>query len=127
MTTPADEQYTEASFWEKLKKFGKKAGVKVVYTALLLFYCLRDGNVPPWAKTVIVGALAYFINPVDAIPDVVPVVGFTDDLGALVAALGTVAVYINDDIRHKARTRLAEWFGADALEELAELDQKLVK
>ena len=53
------EHYSEESFWEKIKKYGKKAGYKVVYAALLLFYCLKDGNVPAWAKTVIIGSLVY--------------------------------------------------------------------
>ncbi|MBE7682235.1 YkvA family protein [Paenibacillus sp. P13VS] len=121
----ASDQYSEDSFWEKIKKFGKKAGSKVVYTALLLFYCLTDKDVPIWAKAVITGALTYFISPVDAIPDVVPVVGFTDDLGALVAALGTVAIYIDADIKEKAKTKLVEWFGLESLEDLEEIDSKI--
>jgi uncharacterized membrane protein YkvA (DUF1232 family) len=119
------DHYSEESFWEKIKKFGKKAGYKVVYAALLLFYCLKDGNVPAWAKTVIIGSLAYFIVPVDAIPDLVPVAGFSDDLGSLVAALGIVAVYINEAIRQKAKAKLSEWFGADCLEDLEDIDNKL--
>ncbi|PEO50494.1 hypothetical protein CN563_02685 [Bacillus sp. AFS026049] len=51
-----------------MKKFGKKAGVKVVYVALLLFYTLQKPTTPVWAKTVIVGALGYFILPIDLIP-----------------------------------------------------------
>lgn len=119
------DQYSEESFWEKIKKFGKKAGYKVVYAALLLFFCLKDGNVPAWAKTVIIGALAYFISPVDAIPDIVPVAGFTDDLGSLAAALGIVAVYINDDIKQKAKSKLVDWFGEDCLDDLDDIDSKL--
>ncbi|WP_211217597.1 YkvA family protein [Paenibacillus ginsengihumi] len=121
------DHYSEDSFWEKLRKFGKKAGYKVVYAALLLFYCLKDGNVPAWAKTVIIGSLAYFISPLDAIPDIVPVAGFTDDLGSLVAALGIVAVYINEDIRQKAKVKLAEWFGDDCLDDLGDIDDKFSK
>lgn len=121
------DHYSEDSFWEKIRKFGKKAGYKVVYAALLLFYCLKDGNVPAWAKTVIIGSLAYFISPLDAIPDIVPVAGFTDDLGSLVAALGIVAVYINDDIRQKAKSKLADWFGADCLDDLGDIDDKFSK
>lgn len=119
------DQYSEDSFWEKIKKFGKKAGSKVVYVALLLFYCLKDGDVPVWAKTVIVGSLAYFISPVDAIPDIVPVAGYTDDLGSLVAALGIVAAYINEDIKQKAKAKLVDWFGADCLDDLEDIDNKI--
>lgn len=117
--------YSEEAFWGKIKKFGKKAGCKVVYAALLLFYCLKDKKVPPWAKTVIIGALAYWISPLDAIPDLMPVAGYTDDLGTLLAALGVVATHINDDIRQKARVKLNDWFGQGCQEQLGEIDEKL--
>jgi uncharacterized membrane protein YkvA (DUF1232 family) len=78
-----------------------------------------------WAKTVIMRALAYFISPIDAIPDLVPVAGFSDDLGSLAAALGIVAVYINDDIKQKAKIKLVEWFGEDCLDDLEDIDSKL--
>ena len=127
MAENLSDQYSEESFWEKIKKFGKKAGSKVVYSALLLFYCMKDGDAPVWTKTVIIGALAYFISPIDAIPDLVPIVGYTDDLGALVAALGTVAAYINDDIRQKAKAKLADWFGSDSQDDVADIDDKFSK
>ncbi|WP_337588321.1 YkvA family protein [Paenibacillus gorillae] len=85
-----NDQYSEEYLGEKIKKFGKKAGYKIVYAALLLFFSLKDGNVPAWAKTVINRALTYFTSPVNAIPDIFPVAGFTDDLGALFAALGVI-------------------------------------
>jgi len=127
MAENMSEQYSEDSFWEKIKKFGKKAGYKVVYAALLLYYCMKDGNAPPWTKTVIIGALAYFISPIDAIPDIVPVAGYTDDLGVLIAALGTVAAYIDDDVRQKAKAKLKDWFGAGCLDDLGDIDAKLTK
>lgn len=125
LSTHNNDDFTEDSFWEKVKTFAKKAGVKVIYAALLLFYCLKDKDVPAWAKTVIIGALAYFISPVDAIPDVVPVVGFSDDLGALVAALGIVSVFIDKDIKKKAKTKLSDWFGDDILDDVDDIDGKL--
>lgn len=125
--TSIHEHYSEESFWEKIKRFGKKAGAKVVYAALLLFYCLKDRDVPAWAKTTIIGALAYFISPVDVIPDVMPVAGFTDDLGTLIAALAVVAVYINDDIKLKAQEKVTEWFGLESLEEIKDIDAKIAK
>ena len=59
----------------------------------------------------IFGALAYFISPVDAIPDIIPMAGFTDDLGALAAAIGMVAMYITDDVKAQARQKWLTWFG----------------
>jgi uncharacterized membrane protein YkvA (DUF1232 family) len=60
---------------------------------------------------VIYGALAYFVLPTDAIPDVIPVVGFSDDLGALAAAMGTVALYVDDNVKRLTAIKLREWFG----------------
>ncbi|MFC4779566.1 YkvA family protein [Paenibacillus sp. GCM10023252] len=113
MNYESGQLYSEATFWNKVKRFGRTAGSKVVYHALLLFYALQSPKVPAWAKTVIIGALAYFISPLDAIPDIVPAAGYTDDLGTLAAALGTIAVYINDDIRNKAADKLASWFSME--------------
>ncbi|RJE90732.1 DUF1232 domain-containing protein [Paenibacillus sp. 1011MAR3C5] len=123
----SNSNYTDESFWEKLKKFAKKAGCKVVYAALLLYFALQNPKTPAWAKTVIIGALAYFISPVDAIPDITPVVGFSDDLGALAAALAIVAVYIDDEVKSKARAKLSDWFGPDSLDDIADIDEKLNK
>ncbi|MBT2605311.1 DUF1232 domain-containing protein [Bacillus sp. ISL-53] len=66
-TTKYSDNFSEDSFWKKIKKIGKKAGVKVVYVALLLFYTLQKPTTPVWAKTVIIGALGYFILPIDLI------------------------------------------------------------
>jgi uncharacterized membrane protein YkvA (DUF1232 family) len=56
-------------------------------------------------------SLGYFIFPIDAIPDVTPVVGYADDLGTLAAAIATVAVYINDKVKINAANKLRDWFG----------------
>lgn len=102
--------YSDQSFWEKLKRFAKHAGAKVVELALQLYYTAQEPGTPTWAKSVIYGALAYFILPVDAIPDVIPVAGFTDDLGALAAAVACVAMYLTPEVRRKAKQKMREWF-----------------
>ena len=107
----SEKYYTESKFWDKLKKFGKKAGSSVVYAVLLLYYTLQKPEVPKKTKAIIIGALGYFILPVDLIPDMMLGVGYTDDLGALGVALFQVAMYIDDDIKNKARVKLADWFG----------------
>ena len=73
-------------FWDKLKAIAKKAGKAVMRPALILWYTFLKPTTPLWAKAVIVGALIYLITPIDAIPDYLPVVGFTDDAAALAAA-----------------------------------------
>lgn len=106
------EAFSDDSFWEKIKNFAKKAGKEVIEKALILYYVLQEENVPVWTKSVIVGALGYFISPIDAIPDIAPVIGFSDDFGVMVATLATIAKYVTDEIKAKAKAKLEEWFGA---------------
>ena len=107
----AEEAFTETGFWNKIKMFGRQAGREVVERALWLYYAAQKPNTPTWAKSVIFGALAYFISPLDAIPDLTPLVGFTDDLGALAAAVTKVTRYIDDEVKSLAAAKLALWFG----------------
>jgi uncharacterized membrane protein YkvA (DUF1232 family) len=104
-------EYSDSSFWDKVVQYAKIAGKEVVGRALQLYYAAQDPNTPAWAKTVIFGALGYFIFPVDAIPDPTPLVGYADDLGVLAAAVATVALYITEDVKRKARQKLRDWFG----------------
>jgi uncharacterized membrane protein YkvA (DUF1232 family) len=108
MATP---NYSEKGFWRKARKHALAAGCKVLCLALKLYYALKNPDTPAWAKTTIAGALAYFIWPVDATPDIVPAVGYADDLGVLTAALATVAQYIDDSVVEKARTEVKDFFG----------------
>ncbi len=103
--------YSDESFWTKLKGFALNAGREVVEKALTLYYTAQNPNVPVWAKTVVVGALTYFISPVDAIPDILVGIGFTDDLGVLLAATATVSVYINAETKEQAQQKMNDWFG----------------
>ncbi|WP_299798409.1 YkvA family protein [uncultured Shewanella sp.] len=107
---PGSEDYSDHEFWLKVKQFAKKAGREVIDNALCLYYAAQRPDTPKWAKTVIFGALAYFIAPLDAIPDLTPFVGFTDDLGALAAALAMVSIYVDDDVEKQAADKSAAWF-----------------
>jgi uncharacterized membrane protein YkvA (DUF1232 family) len=120
-----DTEIKESSFWKKIAKYAKSAGLKVVYSALLLYYAYRRKDTPTWAKRIITGTLAYFISPLDAIPDLTPFLGFTDDLGVLGIGLVMVAGYINEEVRANARANLASWFGEVDEAELKEVDDKL--
>lgn len=106
--------YSDSSFQQKITRYAKVAGREVVEKALWLFYAAQSPNTPRWAKTAIYGALGYFIFPLDAIPDFAAVVGYTDDLGVLAAALATVSMYVTDDIKARARDKVEIWFGADS-------------
>ena len=111
---PIDEQYSEKGFWEKLRGYALAAGREVVERALMLYYAAQNPETPAWAKSVIYGALAYFILPLDAIPDTIPLAGYSDDLGALALALTTVAAYVTPEVKEKARAKLRDWFGDKA-------------
>jgi len=102
--------YSEDSFWKKLKAMAGKAGIKVVYVALLLYYMLVDQAVDLKSKVTIVAALGYFIFPFDILPDLIPVIGFTDDLSVLMFALSVVKGKINETHRLKARNMMEIWF-----------------
>ena len=111
--TDYSKEYSDDSFWEKVRKFALKAGREVLEKALILYYCLQDPDTPARAKAVIVGALGYFIWPLDAIPDLTPVVGFVDDLGALALAIMIVAAHVKKDHKLKAEEKLQIWFGKE--------------
>ena len=100
--------------------------MKVIYCALVLYYTLMKPETPAWAKGIIVAALGAFILPLDLIPDIIPVVGYADDLGAMGAALATVAMYIDDDIKDKARARMRDIFGDIDEEKLEEVDNTII-
>ena len=109
--------FNDSKLWKKLKKVAKKAGRKAVYYVLLLYYVARDPAVPSGLKLKILGALGYFILPLDFIPDAILGLGFTDDLAALAWALFKIKKYITPEIERKARERLREWFGPEEGEE----------
>ena len=117
--------YSDESFWDKVQEFALSAGIKVIYAGLLLFYALKEPATPAWAKGVILGALGYFVSPIDVIPDFVPVAGYTDDLGVLVLALISVAMFINDNVKSQARKKIMDWFPNATEDEFSDIDQKL--
>ena len=105
-----EKYYSEEGLMDKLKKFAKKAGIKTVYAALLLYYVLLSKDVPLKEKGLIIGALGYLILPVDLIPDFIPVAGFTDDLAALAYAIHAVRSYVSPEIEVHAKAKLKDWF-----------------
>ena len=104
------EKYSKDSFWVKVKSFSKIAGKEIIEKSLQLYYVLDEKDVPLATKTIILGSLAYFIAPIDVIPDVLVGIGYTDDLGVLVSAIAVANKYINDNVRNKATEKLKEWF-----------------
>lgn len=106
-----EKEFSDSSFWDKVVKYAKTAGKEVIEKALWLYYAAQNPQTPLWAKTTIYSALGYFILPVDAIPDIIPAAGYSDDLGVIAVAIATVSAYITDEVKSQAKKRLNEWFG----------------
>lgn len=117
------KHYSENGLWNKVKKYSKKVGSTAVYAILLLYFVLQKEDVPAKNKVIIIGALGYFISPIDLIPDAIPAVGYTDDIAVLLAALWQVAMYIDADVKNKAKEKLKDWFGDDI--DTSDVDDKL--
>lgn len=75
--------------------------------AMAAYYAMKDPATPVWAKALIASALAYFVFPLDAIPDLTPIIGYLDDAGVIAAAIETAAMFV----REEHYTMADRWFG----------------
>ena len=114
-------KFSKRDFAEKISRIAKRAGAKLVYAALILYYTLQSDKVSKKDKAIIIGALGYMISPLDAIPDAIPIAGLTDDLAVLLYVLKKVWTDIDPEIQEKARKRLSKWFDDDEIEEIGNL------
>ena len=103
-----EKQYSEEKFWDKVKAVAKKAGIKVIYLALRLYYAVSA--LPIEKKAIVFGGLGYVILPVDLIPDAIPALGFTDDAAVLFAIYTAIKSELNEESEIKAKEKLKEWF-----------------
>ena len=104
------QHYDDHSLWNKIKSAAAKAGRKVIYNVLLLYYMLTDATIPLKHKRLIVGVLGYFILPIDLIPDIIPGTGFADDLLALLYVVKVIHDSITPEIKAKAENKCNEYF-----------------
>lgn len=110
LTTLPAGNYSEGRFWKKVVAFGRSAGREVIEKALWLYYAAERPDTPKWAKVTVYGALAYFILPADAVPDLTPVAGFTDDLAVLAFAVATIGAHVDATVKARTAQTLARWF-----------------
>ena len=113
--------YSGNGLWDKVKIVAQKAGLKAIYMVLLLYYVLQSPNVSKADKAKIYGALGYFILPIDIIPDVIPFLGFSDDIAVLAWAIHAVWTNITPEIKYQAKSKLSDWFGSFDNSELGNL------
>ena len=115
---PYKDKFSPRNFSEKISRIAKRAGAKLIYVALILYYMLQSKKVSLKDKALILGALGYLISPLDAIPDAIPIAGLGDDLGVLMFALQKERSNVSDEVREKARKRLSKWFDDDEISEI---------
>lgn len=114
-------RFTATDFIEKISRIAKRAGAKLVYAALILFYTLQSDNISAKDKAIIVGALGYMISPLDVIPDAIPIAGLTDDMAVLLYVLKKVWVDVDPEIKFRAMEKLRKWFDEDEITEINNL------
>ena len=114
-------KFTQKDFVEKISRIAKRAGSKLVYAALILYYTLQSDKVSKADKAIIIGALGYMISPLDVIPDAIPIAGLTDDLAVLLYVLKKVWTDIDPAIMDQARKRLSKWFDEEEIAEINNL------
>lgn len=109
------DKFSESGFVEKISRVAKRAGSKLVYAALILYYTLESPKVSLKEKAYIIGALGYLISPLDVVPDAIPIAGLGDDLAVLMFVLQRVWVDVSDDVKEKAKAKLSAWFDDDEI------------
>ena len=114
-------KFSASDFTEKISQIAKRAGAKLVYAALILYYTLQSDKISKKDKMIIIGALGYMISPLDVIPDAIPIAGLTDDLAVLLYVLKKVWTEVDSEIKLKAKEKLSKWFDEDEVEEIKEL------
>ena len=114
-------KFSQTDFVEKIASIAKRAGAKLVYAALILYYTLQSDKISTANKAMIIGALGYMISPLDVIPDAIPIAGLTDDLAVLLFVLKKVWTDVDPDIQQKAKERLSKWFDDDEIDEIKDL------
>ena len=100
-----DEETVRRGFWQKARRVA--ARLPFAEDLLAAWYCAFDRDTPVQVKAALVGALAYFVLPFDAIPDVMPMLGFADDAAVLATALRLVASHMRPEHREAAKRALA--------------------
>ena len=101
-----DEARVRRGFWPKLRRHA--AQLPFAEDLVAAYYCAFDRRTPRRVQVILLGALAYFVLPFDFIPDMLPIIGFTDDAAVLATAVQVVAAHITPEHRNAARRLLVQ-------------------
>ncbi len=115
------DKFSSGDFVDKIQRIAKRAGSKLVYGSLLLYYTMQSDKVSRKDKAIIIGALGYLISPLDVMPDAIPIVGLSDDLAVLIYVLKMVWTDIDPEVKERAKAKLNEWFDEDEIGEINNL------
>jgi uncharacterized membrane protein YkvA (DUF1232 family) len=105
----ASEPPDEKRFWKKLKRV--IARVPFAEDLVAAYYCASDPSTPGYVRAVLLGAVAYFVLPLDMVPDILAGLGFTDDASVLAAAVAAVGRHLQTEHRELARRALERLAG----------------
>jgi uncharacterized membrane protein YkvA (DUF1232 family) len=101
-----DQEGLKRRFWDKLRRVAGR--VPFAEDLVAAFYCATDPSTPSRVKLILIGAIAYFVLPTDAVADLLPLIGFADDAAVLAAAVTQVAGSITEEHRNQARKALGD-------------------
>ena len=101
----SDKARVEEGFWAKVRR--TLGHVPFLEEAVAAYYCAIDRETPVQVKAILMGALAYFVLPIDMVPDFIAWLGFVDDAAVLAIAIRSVEPHIKERHRHRARSTIA--------------------
>ncbi|MBQ8418283.1 MAG: DUF1232 domain-containing protein [Phascolarctobacterium sp.] len=113
-----EKEYSERGLKDKIAKYGKVIGAEVLYKALQLWFVLQRDDVPASTKAIVMGALGYLIAPLDFLPDLTPILGYSDDMVAIAFALVKVQGYVDEDVKMKSKNMLSKIFSDETISAL---------
>ena len=104
-----NEEAVRRGFASKAKQYLRH--IPLAREAVAMYFCMLDSRTPVWVKASVAAALAYFVLPVDSIPDFIPIIGLGDDIGVIAATFSAVSSHVRPEHRDQA----AEWIQSEHL------------
>lgn len=105
------KEFSENGLWDKISQNFKSIGKEAVVKALELYYTSIQNGTPMTVKALIFAVLGYLISPIDIVPDMLPVVGYTDDIGLMAYVISKIRDYITAEVQRQAMDKVNDWFG----------------